>query len=122
PAPAAPAAAPDAPDAPARFALQQEEPLVRQAVKDLQQALEDRDLKKLRILVPTLSAADERAIEAASTGGMRVAVTGVEIQDRRAKVQVLWSLRGREGTLSTVRRTLGLERSLSGWKVATLGR
>jgi hypothetical protein len=115
------AAAPPSP-APPRFLLLQEEPLVRRAVKDLEQALEERDVKKLRILTPDLSAADERAIETAAWRGVRVAITGVDIHDSRASVQVLWSLRSTEGTVSTVRRTLGLERSVSGWKIATVGR
>jgi eukaryotic-like serine/threonine-protein kinase len=99
-----------------------QEPLVRRAVKELEQALEERDVRKLRSLTTDLSPADEKAIEASAWRGIRVAVLGVDVRDGQATAQVLWSLRTQEGTVSTVRRTLSLERSVSGWKIATIGR
>jgi hypothetical protein len=110
------------PSAPRRFDPREEEPLVRQAVKDLEQALKERDVRRLRGLTTDLSPADERAIEASTWRGLNVAITGVDVQDGRATVRVLWSLRTKEGTVSTVRRTLELARSVSGWKIATVGR
>ena len=121
-APPAPVTPPAAPVVERPLAREDQEPLVRRAVKELEQALEERDVRKLRSLTTDLSPADEKAIASSAWRGIRVAVLGVDVQNGHATAQVLWSLRTQEGTVSTVRRTLSLERSLSGWKIAAIGR
>jgi hypothetical protein len=53
---------------------------------------------------------------------VNLAVTSLDIAGSRATVRVLWSSRRGDGLLSTVTRTLGLQRDLSGWRVRAISR
>jgi eukaryotic-like serine/threonine-protein kinase len=109
-----PPAAPAAPEHPLA-------PEVRRAVKDFEQALVQRDLRRLRAMTAGPARSLEREVESATWQDLRLAVTGLEIHEDRATVRILWSQRSETGTVSTA-RTLELARSVLGWKISSIGR
>jgi hypothetical protein len=116
PEPAAPAVAPTPP--PDR----EQEMLVRRLVKDLELALERRDATRLRALTSGSTPEAERELASGAWKDVRLSITGVDIQGSRAAVSLVWSQRDEAGAVSNSRRTLELERGVSGWRITRLPR
>jgi eukaryotic-like serine/threonine-protein kinase len=117
PAEAEAAAEPPAPSPPPTpAALSEDEVLVRFAVKDLESALATKDRRRLRGVAANLW----RTGEGSTWQDVSLAIVGVEIEGSQARVQVISSHRSREGTFSSARRILHLDRTVAGWQLVAL--